>query len=38
MGSDCAYFSGPEEENDDNEDDQTFNFNLEDAPRQKKLP
>jgi hypothetical protein len=38
MGSDCAYFSGPEDASDDEEgfEDQTFNFDLEDQPRPKK--
>ena len=37
MGSDCAYFSGNDEVEDEgvDEDDETFNFNLEDGPRQK---
>ena len=32
MGSDCAYFSGPDDASDDEEgfEDQTFNFDLED--------
>lgn len=37
MGSDCAYFSGPEDDDDEDDfEDQTFNFDLEDRPTPKK--
>ena len=38
MGSDCAYFSGPEDGSEDEEDfeDQTFNFDLADEPKSSK--